>query len=141
MHSSQVLILEDNQERVERFKSVLKNIDKSLEIKFWKSARKMIKDVDLHLPSSILISLDHDLEPLVNESSDPGDGLDVAKFLTTHSPVCPVIIHSSNIDRSNVMAGELELGGWPIRRVAPIGPDWIEQDWRLAVRQLISNTC
>jgi hypothetical protein len=37
------------------------------------------------------------------------------------------------------MAGEFELAGWPFVRVAPIGDDWIELDWRRAVKRLLKT--
>ena len=34
------------------------------------------------------------------------------------------------------MAGEFELAGWSDRRIAPIGERWIEEYWRVVVRDL-----
>ena len=79
----------------------------------------MIREVEPLLPSARLISLDHDLEPAEGETEDPGDGIDVARFLAARPPVCPVIVHSSNGTRSDWMIGEFELGGWTYKRVAP----------------------
>lgn len=56
-----------------------------------------------------------------------------------HRQPCPVVIHSSNVARSDWMAGEFELGGWTNRRVAPIGELWIEEYWRLVVRELLAG--
>jgi hypothetical protein len=36
-----------------------------------------------------------------------------------------------------MMTGVLELEGWVVKRVAPIGDDWIEIDWANLVKQLI----
>lgn len=97
----------------------------------------MIREVEAFLPSARLISLDHDLEPWGGDSEDPGEGIDVARFLAGRAPVCPVIVHSSNGTRSDWMIGELDLGGWDFRRVAPIGDDWIESYWGAIVRKLL----
>jgi hypothetical protein len=37
------------------------------------------------------------------------------------------------------MAGEFELAGWRCWRVAPLGHDWIEVDWRLRVNRLLKR--
>ena len=97
----------------------------------------MIEEVDVYLPSAHLISLDHDLYPEAGDTEDPGDGLEVAKHLAERKPQCPTIIHSSNADRRNMMAGEFELAGCPTTVVAPLGADWIEVDWSQAVRSLL----
>jgi hypothetical protein len=33
----------------------------------------------------------------------------------------------------------LELGGWEFHRVPPLGDDWIENDWRRVVRDLLNR--
>ena len=133
-----VLILEDDLGRTERFRVALKRLGTNFEMKVWRNAKKMIEELDGYLQTSILISLDHDLNP-IRAGEDPGDGLDVAKFLASRTPVCPVIVHTSNISRSEAMMGELELAGWTVKRVGPIGEDWVEVDWANFVSQLISK--
>ncbi len=132
-----LLMLEDDSERIERFTAVLTVIAPSLPLVIWRSARKMLREVEPFLPSARLISLDHDLEPQEGDEEDPGDGIDVARFLAVRTPLCPVIVHSSNGTRSDWMMGEFELGGWEANRVAPIGEDWIEAYWRVVVRKLL----
>ena len=73
------------------------------------------------------------------ETEDPGDGIDVARFLAARLLVCPVIVHSSNGTRSDWMIGEFELGGGTYKRVAPIGDDWIEAYWRVVVGKLLDR--
>lgn len=97
----------------------------------------MLRELEACLPSARLISLDHDLDPEEGEETDPGTGWDVTKALAAMAPVCPVIIHTSNRERSDWMMGEFELGGWEAHRVAPIGGDWIEHDWAHTVRRLL----
>jgi hypothetical protein len=132
-----LLMLEDDQERIDRFTASLELIAPSLRLVIWRSATKMVREVEPFLSSARLISLDHDLEPEEGDCEDPGDGIDVARFLAARPPVCPVIIHSSNGTRSDWMKGEFELGRWKYRRVAPIGDDWIEAYWRVVVRDLL----
>jgi hypothetical protein len=128
-----LLMLEDDRDRIDRFTATLAAIDFSLPLVVWRSAGRMIREIEPFLPAARLISLDHDLEPVEGED-DPGDGIDVARFLAARPPVCPVIIHSSNGSRSDWMIGEFELGGWKYKRVAPIGEDWIEAYWGAVVR-------
>jgi hypothetical protein len=132
-----LLMLEDDSERIERFTATWQTLAPSMPLIVWRSARKMIREIDPFLNSARLISLDHDLEQQEGETEDPGDGIEVAKFLAEKPPVCPVIIHSSNGQRSDWMLGEFELGGWQYKRVAPIGDDWIEAYWRDVVRKLL----
>jgi DNA-binding NtrC family response regulator len=133
-----ILILEDDRGRVERFKAALKHLGADFEVKVWPNAKKMISEIDDYLQTSVLISLDHDLNP-IRAGEDAGDGLDVAKFLASRAPLCPVIIHTSNITRCEMMMGELEPAGWTVKRTGPIGGDWIEVDWMNLVSQLISK--
>jgi hypothetical protein len=132
-----LLMLEDNAERAQRFATTLRRIDPDMPLVVWRSARIMIRELEQHLSAARLISLDHDLERVEGEPDDPGDGLEVAKFLVAQPFVRPVIFHSSNTERSVWMAGEFELAGWRCRRVAPLGADWIEVDWRRLVKRLL----
>src|SRR5262249_32578964 len=116
-----LLMLEDDDERIKRFTDSVKSIDPSLRLVIWRSAKRMVREIEPFLATARLISLDHDLEPTEGEEEDPGDGIDVARFLAEQSPVCTVIVHSSNGTRAEWMIGELELGGWNYKRVAPIG--------------------
>src|SRR3954451_4635814 len=70
---------------------------------------------------------------------DPGTGLDVARFLGDFMPVCPVLIHSSNMDRVYSMNNELRFAGWMVDRVGPLGTDWIETSWLRRVRELLEE--
>jgi hypothetical protein len=131
-------MLEDDAERVQRFTATLQQVAPDLRLVVWWNARTMVRELEEYLPRARLISLDHDLDPPDPTCfDDPGHGLEVARFLAARAPVCPVIVHSSNRERSTWMMGEFELGGWRSCRVAPLGDDWIEQDWRVAVRRLL----
>jgi hypothetical protein len=134
-----ILVLEDDFSRIERFQAVLNGLRTGVKMKVWRNANKMISEMEDYLQTCVLISLDHDLNTIEPDGLDPGDGLDLAKSLALHKPVCPVIVHSSNISRSEAMLGELELAGWEVKRIGPIGIDWIEIDWANFVSQLISR--
>jgi hypothetical protein len=128
-----VLMLEDDDERLERFEAVAAKL--GVELVSWPDARAMIAEMGRYLPTAALISLDHDLMPI--HDIEPGDGLDVAKHLAALPPTCPVIIHTSNRVRGDAMMGELELAGWTYHRIPPIGDDWIEVDWFRAVKKVL----
>jgi hypothetical protein len=74
------------------------------------------------------------------KEEDPGDGIEVAKFLAVRAPICPVIVHASNVTHLGWMIGEFELGGWEYKRVTPIGDDWIEAYWRVVARKLLKRS-
>ena len=106
-----ILMLEDDPDRLRRFAAVVRSIDPGLPLVTWRSAHRMIAEVAPLLPRARLISLDHDLEPEPG-APDPGDGYMVAKWLTAQGIIRPVIVHSSNGERSSWMAGEFDLAGW-----------------------------
>lgn len=133
-------MLEDDAERVERFTAVLARIAPGVELRLWRDAWKMIRDVPPLLRSARLISLDHDLDPEDETADDPGTGWDLTKVLAELRPRRPVIIHTSNGERATWMMGEFELGGWEYHRIAPLGDDWIENDWRRLVRRLLKRS-
>jgi hypothetical protein len=134
-----ILMLEDDPERLTRFAQVLNDIDSNLPFQFWRDAPSMMREAGPLLTDSLLISLDHDLIPDSGEP-DPGDGYMLAQWLTKQPIVKPVILHSSNGDRSSWMAGEFDLAGWRYWRVIPYGEDWIENDWHRVVRRLIARS-
>jgi hypothetical protein len=133
-----LLMLEDDAERLARFGAVLLALEPALPLRVWRNAHSMIREAGELLPSAAIISLDHDLEPEPG-STDPGDGYVVAQWLVSQPVVRPVIVHSSNRERSDWMAGAFELAGWRHWRVAPLGDDWIEADWRRVVRRLLAR--
>jgi hypothetical protein len=130
-----ILMLEDNSERIKRFRNTVGAIEPDLHLLVWSDAHAMIREARSYLPAAKVISLDHDLEPS-EAIREPGDGLQAVKFLVSQPIRCPVIVHTSNFERSLMMADEFEQAGWPFLRVAPIGDDWIEADWSRAVKEM-----
>ena len=128
-----ILILEDDSERIVRFRKALGN---GWTFYIWNNAYKMVEELEELLPTADIISLDHDLIFDIEDGVDPGDGVHVAKWLEEQTPVCPVIIHSSNEERVQWMMGSLDLGGWTYRNVLPFGDDWIESFWAECVKGL-----
>jgi len=133
-----VLLLEDNPERVERFRTAVRSLGSDWDIREWRDSTKMIAECEDYFHEAALISLDHDLTPQLKDDPDPGTGLRVANFLAGYFPICPVIIHSSNTDASWSMHNELRFANWRVERVAPIGDDWIPQIWLPTAQNLLS---
>jgi len=133
-----ILILEDNDERIAAFQRAVAALGDCFEMRVWRDAHSMIAECESFFPSAVLISLDHDLNPLAGATVDPGTGLDVAKFLAECRPACPVIIHSTNADRAHSMHNELRFADWVADRVGPIGTDWIETIWLRKAREFLA---
>ena len=97
--------------------------------------------LDRHLAEILLIGLDHDLELIPSPTGqwiDPGTGRDVANFLATKQPICPVIIQTTNSDAAAGMEMVLRGAGWQTHRVIPFNDlEWIGDDWFRTVRRLI----
>ncbi len=134
-----ILILEDNDERIVAFQQTVAVLGADFELKVWRDAPSMIAECESFFPTTALISLDHDLNPMPGATVDPGTGVDVARFLGDFMPVCPVLIHSSNTDRVYSMHNELRFAGWMVDRVGPIGTNWIETSWLRAAKRLLDG--
>ncbi len=134
-----ILILEDNEDRVAMFRKAVAALGDGFELKVWWDAPSICAECQEYFPTAALISLDHDLNPMPGTTADPGTGVDVARFLGDFMPVCPVLIHSSNIDRVYSMQNELRFAGWMVDRVGPLGTDWIETSWLKRVREILAE--
>lgn len=134
-----ILLLEDNDERLAGFRKAVASLGDGHELMVWRDAPAMITECAQWFPSAAVICLDHDLNPQPGATTDPGTGLDVAKFLADFLPVCPVLIHSSNADRVYSMHNELRFAGWIVDRVGPLGTDWIETTWLRRMRELLAE--
>jgi len=138
MPPKSILILEDNEDRIKNFLKAAASLGENFPVRIWNDAPTMIAEVSSFLPEACLISLDHDLNPQPNATKDPGTGLEVAGFLAKQTPVCPVIIHTTNYERAWSMHNELRFGGWRVDRVGPIGGDWIECLWLPKVKAFLN---
>ena len=134
-----IFILEDNEERVEQFRTAAAAIAPDLPLRIWRNAHAMIADLTDCLQDASLISLDHDLNPLPSDREDPGTGYDLAKLFEELIPCCPIIIHTSNAERGTWMEGALSRAGLKYDRVHPFGDDWIEKAWAPIARRLLER--
>ena len=134
-----ILILEDNDERIAGFQKAVAELGGDYDLKIWRDAHSMIAECAEYFPKAAIICLDHDLNPQPGATTDPGTGLDVARFLADFLPVCPVLIHSSNTDRVYSMHNELRFASWMEDRVGPLGTDWIETTWKRRMREMLAE--
>lgn len=136
-----IAILEDNLDRQAAMRACLADRFYMYDAKFFDEAAQMIEFLKLHLAQTILISLDHDLEMKPGNNGryiDPGTGRDVADFLATMTPTCPVVIHTTNSSAAEGMKLVLQDSGWSLRRVIPFDDlNWISTDWFRTVRRAI----
>jgi ADP-ribosylglycohydrolase len=134
-----LLLLEDDDERIAGFQKAVAGLGDGFVLKIWRDAHSMIAECAEFFPNAALICLDHDLNPPPGVTTDPGTGLDVARFLGDFLPVCPVLIHSSNTDRVYSMHNELRFACWRVDRVGPLGADWIATTWLRRIRELMTE--
>jgi hypothetical protein len=137
-----IVILDDEEPRQEAMLQVLGSLNVRDEIKIFDNAPDMIAWLGEYLSEVVLLSLDHDLGPnrqRNDEVFDPGTGRHVVDFLITQTPVCPVIVHTSNGDCAPGMMFALEYANWAKHRVVPYdGNAWIHQVWARAMKQYLS---
>jgi hypothetical protein len=137
-----VAILEDSSDRVEAMRRSLAEFLPGMECVVFEHSQRMIDWLGHHLGEVVLISLDHDL-PLWTASGqamDCGTGREVADYLASLAPTCPVIVHSSNDDCAAGMFFELERAGWPCRRVYPRDDvAWVGEAWSDEVRRFVRD--
>jgi CheY-like chemotaxis protein len=137
----QILILEDNEERQAAMRECLKDRFHQFAVRFFDAADEMIEFLDRHLPSTILISLDHDLElkhGSDGKSIDPGTGRQVADFLARRPPQCPVVIATTNSSAAVGMEMALQEARWTTYRVLPFNDlEWVTAQWFPVVRRAI----
>jgi hypothetical protein len=133
MRGNLIAILEDDCERVAAMREALTKTNHAESTVFFDRSSHMIGWLNENLPSTDLISLDHDLAFIRGTDGrqiDPGDGRDVARWLSGQRPVCPIMIHTSNSTGADSMRFALEDAGWRVVRVYPeAGVGWVYQQW------------
>ena len=125
-----VLILDDDRARLRGFEAAVPRLGAGWSVKTWRDAPTMISELDQHLRGARLISLDHDLYRDSPSDPDPGTGRVIADELAKRTPVCPVIVHSTNTDAAWGMHNQLSSGGWGVELLHHLSqPNWIEELW------------
>lgn len=137
-----LVMLEDDARRTEAMVAALQR-ECDLPIVLYDTAPDLVEWLRTGLSGARLLLLDHDLGPsrLRNgERFEPGIGRDVADFLAERMPVCPVLIHSSNVPAAQGMQFCLERAGWTVTRIYPFDDlEWVERDWLPEVRRLLRS--
>jgi hypothetical protein len=135
-------ILEDDANRVAAMRICLADILPGIEAIFFEDAQVMIAWLAENLGQVALISLDHDL-PLRDHNGktiDCGTGRQVADYLASLPPTCPVIVHSSNNFCAPGMFFAIKEAGWPCSRIYPSDDTaWITTSWADAIRRYVSD--
>lgn len=136
-----IAILDDEPERIAAMRPRLARLCPAYDVAEFDNAPDMVEWLRDRLPETVLICLDHDLGPCrIRHATafDPGTGRDVADYLSTVSPVCPVLIHTTNSLAAPGMVRVLEESGWTISRVSPYEDLlWIGEVWASEVRRLL----
>lgn len=137
----QIVILEDNADRRRLMRDVLNDRFPQYDVRFFQTAGETIAHLRDRLDNVLAIVLDHDLDMIPvdrHRMIDPGTGRDVADFLATQAPVCPVVTHTTNGPAAVGMLAVLDDAGWTTHRVIPVGElRWIRLLWLQAVRNAI----
>jgi hypothetical protein len=137
-----VAILEDDPNRVTAMQICLAAVLPGVDVVVFEDAQEMIVWLGQNLAEVVLISLDHDLPFRDHEgrSIDCGTGRQVADYLASVPPTCPVIVHSSNNFFAPGMFFALKDAGWPVSRVYPCDDTaWVAGTWAEQVRQYICD--
>ena len=136
-----IVILEDNAERQAVMRACIADRFYTFDARIFDDAAETIAFLDVNLCETIAIALDNDLEMKTGPDGraiDPGEGRQVAEFLAKRTPVCPVIIHTTNSNAADAMTEVLTTAGWKTRRVVPFDDvTWIATDWFTAMRRAI----
>ena len=128
-----IAVLEDDLRRTQQMVQLLREFFPEYKVTSFDNAPDMISWLGDNLNGVKLICLDHDLGAnriLSGVIDDPGTGRDVADYLATQKPVCPVLIHSSNVMAAPGMMMVLEDAGWPCSRLSPFNDlEWVRAAW------------
>jgi CheY-like chemotaxis protein len=136
-----IVILEDNRDRQTVMQDCLSDRFHRYQAVFFDNAPEACDYLRANLASTLVISLDHDLElkaAIDGKLQDPGSGREVADFLAMQTPSCPVIIHSTNTAAGDGMQFVLEESKWETHRVHPYGDlEWIPSKWLRTLRDAV----
>lgn len=128
-----IVILDDEPGRIREMSRCLAARVPEHELIVFDNAPDMIEWLTDNMDKAKLICLDHDLGPnrLRNgEVFDPGTGRDVADYLASRKPICPVIVHTTNTLAAPGMAMVLNDCDWKNDAVVPYNDlEWISAMW------------
>jgi hypothetical protein len=134
-----LLMLEDEHDRIRRFRAVVARHHPSAQLIVARTAPDFKAAYWSLAQTPDLICLDHDLFTDSPNDADPGDGRDISAFLATRAATCPALIHSSNAHAADAMMFAMRDAGWTVDRIAPIGEDWIEDYWYPVAAEMVAR--
>ena len=141
MNARTIAILDDESDRLDAMTPVLQRKYPRHKVVTFDNAPDMNAWFASHLDSCALICLDHDLGPNRSRDGrvfDPGIGRDVADYLASREPVCPVIIHTTNTVARPGMILALEDAAWSVSFVSPYDDVlWIREVWIDEVQRVL----
>ena len=133
-----IAILEDDLGRIAAMKEWLVDRLPMYEHVFYDSADQMIDWLSQNMGRVLIVSLDHDLEPI--RQTNPGTGRLVAEYLAMKTARFPVLMHSTNRHAVTGMKQVLEDAGWECNVVVPYDDlAWVGESWWPMLRQQILN--
>jgi hypothetical protein len=137
-----IAILDDEPDRLEAMVSILHSYNPALNVVTFDNAPDINAWFAENLPSCALICLDHDLGPNRTRQGipfDPGIGRDVADHLARRTPVCPIVIHTTNSAARPGMIIVLEEAGWRVVYVSPYEDLlWVREAWIRTVCEVLA---
>jgi len=137
-----ILIMDDDERRLHSMNALIAGSYPHYETVLINNAPDTINWLKGNLSSAVLISLDHDLGPnreRDGEVFDPGTGRDVVDYLVTKTPVCPVIVHTTNHIARDGMLFALEGAGWKTCFVVPQDDlEWIHGIWKTQIKKYLN---
>jgi ADP-ribosylglycohydrolase len=136
-----ILLLENNEALIARFRRVIRELDAGFELTVWQSASAMAAECEPHFPHAAMVALGDTPVAPTGKGTDTGTDTepDIATFLGDFLPVCPVLIHASDADSASSTLVELDRAGWKADRVSPSQPEWVETAWAHRARELIDS--
>ncbi len=142
MDRNTIAILDDEPDRLQAMAPILAQRFPDFSVVTFDNAPDINAWFADNLSVCALICLDHDLGPNRKRDGkvfDPGIGRDVANYLATREPVCPVIIHTTNTDARPGMIFVLEDAGWAVSYVSPYEDVlWIREVWADAIGEVLA---
>lgn len=141
MTEGTIAILDDESDRIDAMVPVIRQLFPGIAVVTFDNAPDMTSWFSGNLDSCVLICLDHDLgSNRLREGVlfDPGIGRDVADYLATQKPACPIVIHTTNTQARPGMIFVLEEAGWSVSYVSPYEDLlWVKEEWANSVRKML----
>ncbi len=129
-----LVVLEDDARRIRAMQSALQTAEIDFDVRWFDHAGDFCAWIQQNLEDTVGVSLDHDLDSIVGNVDEPGDGSDVVEWLVSQGIKLPVCIHSSNATAAPAMHLQLALAGWNDLVLAPFAD---AAQWIVDIRKLL----